>query len=61
MLMRDFSRKQILCLLWLATLIGGLVLSGCAIDKLKLSLDRGVVSPKVTPNWIDTGSPTNIP
>lgn len=38
-----------------------LVLAGCAVDRLKLSIDRGMISPKVNPVWIDTGSSTNVP
>lgn len=39
-----------------------LALGGCAVDHLKVSMDRGGVSPRVEPSWLDhSESKTNSP
>lgn len=39
-----------------------LIMAGCAVDHLRMSMDRGAISPKVEPSWLDhRDSPTNAP
>lgn len=40
-------------LAFLVATIVAISLAGCAVDHLKMSMDRGVVNPKVEPAWLD--------
>lgn len=52
--MRDLRHiSSVGSLALLVTTVVVISLAGCAVDHLKMSMDRGVVSPKVESSWLD--------
>lgn len=61
--MRTSGRTSIVFpLAVVVAIVFAIIMAGCAVDHLKVSMDRGAISPKVESSWLDhmDGS-TNTP